>query len=62
MSREIILLEKTYEGFEDVYDLGRDIEEIWDYPQDEEAKKIIGEFEGKLVVKITFIPEEGDIK
>ncbi len=46
--------EKTYHGFEDIYDLERDISEMWFY----ELKDVPGEFTGKLKVTIEYI--EGD--
>jgi len=50
-----ILFEKIYYGFEDIYDMERDISEMWDDNPD-----IPGEFQGKVKVLITY--EEGDEK
>ena len=49
--------EKEYHGFESVYDLDRDISEIWEY----ELKDVPGEFQGMLKVTIEYIPEENEI-
>lgn len=57
---EMILLKKTYHGFEDVVDLGRDVEEAFLFPHDPEFRKIIGEFQGTVEVEIKFYPEAED--
>lgn len=59
---EIILLEKTYHGFEDSYDYFRDASEVFDFPEDDLFKKIKGEFSGKLKVKVWFEPDKNDFK
>lgn len=58
----MILLEKEYNGFEEFYDYFRDISEICDFPQDSDFKKVRGEFQGTVKVKVEFIPAEGDLE
>lgn len=48
------VFEKTYSGFEDLYDVGRDIEEAFDPRFNPEMKDIPGEFTGKMKVTITY--------
>lgn len=51
-----VVFEKTYHGYEDAADLERDISEMW---YDKEAfKDIPGDFQGKLKVVVTYVPEE----
>jgi len=45
-----ILWQKTYQGFEDVYDLERDISEMW---EEQGMTKLDSEFQDTLVVTIT---------
>ena len=52
-----IIFEKEYCGFEDVYDIDRDISEMWDDPK---AKGIPGEFQGVIKVTVEYIPAEGE--
>lgn len=59
---EIILLEKEYKGFEDFYDYFRDVQEVIDFPEDDDFKKIKGEFTGTMKVKVTFVPDDTDFK
>jgi len=51
-----IKFEKTYHGFEAVSDLGRDIDEMWQY----ELKDIPGEFQGTIKVTVEYIPSEDE--
>lgn len=60
-SKEIILLDKTYHGFEDFYDYFRDVSEICEFPEDENFKKVKGEFQGTVKVKVVFEPAAGDL-
>ena len=53
MSNKIIF-EKTYYGFEDVYDLSRDLDEMWDIKFNPLVDGIPGEFEGDVKVVITY--------
>ncbi len=48
------IFEKIYHGYEEYYDLERDIQEMFCYG---EAQKIPGEFTGKLYVMVGY---EGD--
>lgn len=54
-----VIFKKEYHGFEDIYDLDRDISEMWDEPA---AKTIPGEFQGTLTVTVEYTPskEDGD--
>jgi glutamate-1-semialdehyde aminotransferase len=52
-----IIFNKHYHGFEDVYDLERDISEMWSEPS---AKGIPGEFQGTVTVTVTYTPSEDD--
>jgi hypothetical protein len=56
----IVFFTKVYEGFEDVYDLGRDIHEAFDTRFNSQAACIPAEFQGRVVVSMTYIPEEDD--
>jgi hypothetical protein len=56
----ITLLEKTYHGFEEVFDYYRDVQEVFMFPQDERLKKIKGDFTGKLKVTVVFEPDDSD--
>lgn len=58
---KMVLLEKVYHGFEDSYDYFRDVSEIFDFPEDEDFKKVKGEFKGKIKVIVEFYPEDGDL-
>lgn len=51
------LFEKVYHGFEDIYDLSRDVMEAFDERINPNAKDIPGEFKGKVIVTIIY---EGD--
>ena len=52
--KEITLLDKEYKGFESWSDIGRDIEEMY------EGKDVPGEGQGKVVVKIIYVPANED--
>jgi len=52
----VVVFYKTYFGFEDAYDLDRDIAEMWEYAESESVKKIPGEYKGKLEVSIKYYP------
>jgi len=56
MSKQVIY-KKDYHGFEDIYDLERDMSELWDEPA---AKKIPGEFRGTITVTVEYTPSEED--
>jgi hypothetical protein len=49
VKKQIIQLE--YSGFESVYDLDRDINEMWSKP---EFKEIPDEFQGKIIITIEY--------
>ena len=51
--KKIIVLEKEYCGFESIFDLERDVLEMW-----EDHPEIPGEFQGTLRVVCTYIPAE----
>lgn len=53
MSKKKIIFEKVYDGFEAIYDLERDISEMFD-----EHPDIPGDFQGRITV--TAIYEEDD--
>lgn len=55
MTTPVILLKKTYHGFEDAVDLDRDVSEIFMGRND-----IPGEFQGTLTVTITYTPPEDE--
>jgi hypothetical protein len=59
-----IIFKKVYHGFEDIYDLGRDVEKMWDKVHDQEINatldSIPGEFQGKITVLITYEEEDND--
>jgi hypothetical protein len=57
----MILLNKSYYGFESFYDYFRDVAEICEFPEDKEFKKIKGEFQGAVRVLVEFFPADGDI-
>lgn len=59
--KQLVILDKTYSGFEEFYDYFRDVAEICDFPEDAEFKKVRGEFSGNIVVKVIFEPGEGDL-
>lgn len=49
--KDNIVFHKVYDGFEDAVDLERDVSEMWD------DSDLPGEWQGKLVVYITYEPE-----
>jgi hypothetical protein len=53
-----VVFEKTYDGFESLYDIGRDIDEAFDERFNPVIKDIPGEFQGRMKVVITY--EEDD--
>lgn len=57
-----VIFKKDYSGFESIYDLSRDINEMWEKSYDEEKNKVLdsipGEFQGTVKVLITY--EEND--
>jgi hypothetical protein len=55
-----VIFEKKYHGFEDVYDLGRDMDEVLDDRFNPNAKGIPGEFQGIIKVTVEYIPAEGE--
>lgn len=58
MTEKIVLLEKTYHGFEDVYDLGRDMAELWEESMNPMAARLPGEFQGTIRVTVTYEGED----
>lgn len=53
-----IIFEKKYYGFEDSYDLYRDISEALNPKYNENMKDIPGDFSGILNVVVTYIEED----
>lgn len=51
------IFQKDYHGFEDIYDLGRDISECLDPQFNPLAAEIPGEFQGMISVKIEYSGE-----
>ena len=49
LKKQICKLE--YQGFESVYDLDRDINEMWSRP---EFKDVPGEFQGKIIITVEY--------
>jgi len=56
------IFDKTYDGFEDIYDLGRDVHEAFDPRFNPKAAGIPGEFQGKIRVTITYEPDVDDLQ
>jgi len=54
MSKPKLIFEKDYNGFEDCYDLQRDIIEAFDERFNDGAKNLSPEFKGTITVKITY--------
>lgn len=52
------IFEQTYYGFEDLYDLSRDIEEAFNKDFNPLVKDIPEEFQGKIKVTIEYEKEE----
>ena len=52
----IQIFKKTYEGFEDIVDLERDISEMWDETINPVVKDIPAEFQGSVQVRILYVP------
>lgn len=52
-----VIWQKRYHGFEDVFDLHRDISECLDGDFNEKAKDIPGEFQGTIKVTVEYFPE-----
>jgi hypothetical protein len=52
-----VIFKEEYHGFEDVYDLPRDIEEMWDERFNPLVKGISGEFQGTVKVIIEYEEE-----
>ena len=50
MTTPIMIFDKTYEGFESIADLERDISEMWD------DTNIPGEFQGSVRVRAIYAP------
>jgi hypothetical protein len=50
----MIFFEKEYNGFEDIYDLERDVMEALDSRFNEKAKVIPAEFQGTIKVVMTY--------
>jgi hypothetical protein len=53
-----LVFKKTYHGFEDAYDISRDVAECLDPDFNEEAKEFSGEFQGDLTVTIEYEEDE----
>jgi len=53
-----VVFEKTYDGFESLSDIGRDIGEVFDERFNPMMSDIPGEFQGRMKVVITY--EEDD--
>jgi hypothetical protein len=61
IKKPLILLKKTYSGFESFYDYFRDTAEVCEFPEDKNFLKVKGEFKGEVRVLVEFIPSEGDL-
>ena len=48
MSKDNVIWEKDYHGFEASYDISRDMDELWD------EIDLPGEFQGKLTITISY--------
>lgn len=55
-----VIFDKEYVGFEDVYDLERDISEVLDPRHNALAKIVPSEFMGTMRVTITYEKSEDD--
>jgi len=49
-----VIFEKEYHGFEDIYDMSRDVMEAFDADFNDEVKDLPGEFQGTVKVTITY--------
>lgn len=56
------LFTKVYDGFEDAYDISRDVHEAFDARFNEMAARLPGEFQGKLTLTLWYSPSEDDPK
>lgn len=52
------IFQKDYHGFESIYDLGRDMDEMLDPQFNPLAAGISGEFQGTVKVTVEYIEEE----
>lgn len=52
----IEIFNKTYEGFEDIFDLDRDISEMWNPEMNPLVKDIPAEFQGSVKVRVQYVP------
>ena len=53
-----IIFNKEYNGFEDTYDIDRDLHEMWDSDFNELVKDIPDEFQGTVEITVTYEEEE----
>jgi hypothetical protein len=58
----IILFNKSYSGFEDLYDIQRDVSEAFQIQYNHKLRRIPSEFSGDIMVTITYVPSEHDFK
>lgn len=56
--RPKVIFTKDYEGFESLYDLGRDVCEAVDAVYNPQATVLEDEFQGTVRVTITYTPEK----
>ena len=64
MKYSYTLLSKVYHGFEDLYDMQRDVSECTD-PDLSDCKNIMDipdEFSGNVLITVTYIPSSEDMK
>lgn len=52
------IFDKTYEGFEDIYDMSRDVHEAFNSRFNPIAERIPSEFQGRVRVTITYESDE----
>lgn len=57
-----VIWQKSYNGFEDAVDLGRDIYECLDGDFNDKAKNISGEFQGVLKVTVEYFPADDEVE
>lgn len=57
-----LFYKRTYHGFEDLYDLQRDTIEAMQDDFNPAAKGIPSEFQGEIIMTLTYIPDEDDLE
>jgi hypothetical protein len=56
LQHPIEIFKKGYHGFEDIFDLNRDISEMWDVEMNPLVKDIPAEFRGSVLVRVMYVP------